>query len=104
MILFPAECQVFIRRAVAQNFPPVHAVNQSFQFVGTHSGGIESADEAAHAGSSNVIDWDVVFVKPFQDADVREPHGAAAFERHADFGAHARREILLRAQRPRQQK
>src|SRR5882724_4861866 len=46
-----------------------------------------------------------MFLEPFQDADVREAHGAAAFERDADFGAWlCWRGILLREHGQRDQK
>ena len=96
LIFFSAEGEVFIRSAVAQNFPPVYAINESFQFVGAHSRGIKPANKSAHAGPGNVVDGDVVFVEPPQHTDVRQAHGAAAFQSHADFRAHAWRGILLR--------
>ena len=104
LIFFPAKREVFIRSAVAQNFPPVHALDERFQFVGTHSGGIKPAYQAAHTGSGNVVHGDVVFLEPLQHANVRKTHGAAAFQCHADFRARARCGVLLRPQCAGQQK
>jgi len=51
------------------------------------AGGVEAADEAAHAGSGQVVDGDVVLFKPFQNADVGFTERATAFEGDTDFGA-----------------
>ncbi len=59
------------------------------KFFRSFAGGVESAHQAAHAGASDVVNWNVMVFKPVQNADVRETERAAAFESDSDFGARA---------------
>ena len=55
--------------------------------VGGVAGGIECADDGAHAGAGDDVDGDVMIVKPLQDADLAHGLRAASAEGEADDGA-----------------
>ncbi len=55
--------------------------------VGGVAGGVESADDGAHAGAGDDVDGDVMIVKPLQDADLAHGLRAASAEGEADDGA-----------------
>jgi hypothetical protein len=69
-ILFAAEGEVFVVRFVEEEFVPVELVDGLPHFGGGHAGGVEAADEAAHAGAGDEVDGDAVTFEPFDDADV----------------------------------
>src|SRR6266851_5731316 len=85
LVLFSAVRQVFIRRVIAKDFAPIQTLDESLHLVWIHSRGVETAHESAHAGPGDVIHRNVVFLEPFQHADVRESHCSAAFEGYTNF-------------------
>lgn len=62
-------------------------VHDDFEAVDGDAGGVEGADHAAHAGSGDDVDGDVVLFEPLEDADFGEGEGAAATEGKADARA-----------------
>ena len=50
------------------------------------AGGIERADQRAHAGACDAVNGDVMLFKPLQNADVRQPQRAATLKRNAHGG------------------
>ena len=74
-------------RFVQEQFAPIEFVDGLAEFFGRHAGGVEAADEAAHAGAGDEVDGDAVAFEPFDDADVAESEGPAAFQYQADFRA-----------------
>ena len=67
-----------------EDLVPVEAIQHLLEFRGVHARGERSTDEPAHAGPGRDVDRDAVLLEPADDADVRDPTGAAATERHAD--------------------
>ena len=47
---------------------------------------VRAADEAAHAGASDVVHGDMVLFKPCDDADVGQAERASAFKDQAERG------------------
>src|SRR5438477_3237340 len=86
-IFFTAKGQVFVRSFSADNQVPVLFVDDLLKLVRTFSSGVEATDQTAHAGSSDVINRDVVLLKPLQDTNVGQTQGAAAFEGDTNFCA-----------------
>src|SRR5690606_29223957 len=65
-----------------------------FDFVGTHAGGIASADDAPHGSSDNVVDGNVILLQCLNDTHVCQTLGSAS----AKYKCH-----LLRLERKRLQ-
>ena len=51
-----------------------------FDLFGSLAGGVERADECAHAGAGDHVDGDVVLVEPLEDADLADGKGSTAGE------------------------
>jgi hypothetical protein len=49
--------------------------------------GIKACDQAAHAGTGNVVDRSVVFFKPLEHPDMCQTKRAPSLQRHADLWA-----------------
>jgi hypothetical protein len=94
-VFFAAEGKVFIGCATAEKERPICGAEDFLELIRGFAGGVEAADEAAHAGAGEVVDGDVVFFKPFEDADVGFAERAAAFEGDADFGAGGGRRLCF---------
>src|ERR1700747_92409 len=86
-IFLAAIGQILIRRLASDDDVPILLLDNFLKFFWSFSGGVETADQAAHAGASDVVNRNVMVVEPLQNADVSEAQRAAAFERDADFGA-----------------
>ena len=69
-----------------QYLVPVDGLDEFFDFCSRIASCVNSANEAAHAGSSNVVDRDPVFFKPLYDTDVRQTQRPAAFEHSPTLG------------------
>jgi hypothetical protein len=79
-VFFAAEREVFVGSASAEKKPPIRGAQDFLELMRGLTGGVEAADEAAHAGAGQVVDGDVVLFEPFQNADVGFAERAAAFE------------------------
>jgi hypothetical protein len=66
---------------------PVDALHEGAELVGRTARGVETADEAAHAGADDEIDGDVMLLEIVDDADVSEAECASAFEYESDARA-----------------
>src|SRR5262245_12800780 len=62
---------------------PVDAGKHRFDLIRRHAAGVRAADEAAHAGARQNVDWDAVLLEPAEHADVRDAARAAAAKGHA---------------------
>src|SRR5258708_39093102 len=62
-------------------------VDNFLQFLWSFPGGVQTSNQAAHAGSRDVIDGNVMIFKPLQDTDVGQAKGTTAFEGDADLCA-----------------
>jgi hypothetical protein len=62
-------------------------VHDGLELVDGFAGGVEGADHAAHAGSGDHVDGDVVLLEPLEDADLGHGEGSAAAEGKADARA-----------------
>ena len=101
LVLLAPEVLVTERRLTLEDHFPVGAIQQRLDLAGRKPGGVGAADQTSHAGSGDHVDRDPVFLEPGQDADVREPAGAATPERQSDSRAGRRRTggSLLRLER-----
>lgn len=75
-----AEGEVAEVDGAAEELIPGSVFDDGAEFSGGAAGGVEAADEAAHAGAGDVVDGDAVLLEPFEDADMGDAEGAAAFE------------------------
>ncbi len=96
-----AEVQHAARGAVAQDGSPVQPGHHALELVGAHPGGIEPANDGAHAGSRDAVHRHAVFLEHLQDTDVREAQRPPAAERQAQARPRALRG--LRPDRARRQ-
>src|SRR5580765_5866557 len=88
-VFFAPVRKIFIGRLAANDDVPALRRDDLFEFARRFAGGVETANQAAHAGASDVVHRDVMVFEPLQDANVGETEGAAAFEGYADLGAWA---------------
>src|SRR5579885_861190 len=84
---------------VAQRPVPVDRLDESVDLVPRHAGCVESSDQPAHAGASDVVDRYVVLLKPPQHPDVGQAERAAALQHEADGRPMGRGRQRARAER-----
>lgn len=94
-VFLAAKCQIVVGDVIIQRGIPIDAAQESVDFIGRAAGGIEAADQTTHAGSGEVVDGNVMLLKPAQDADMSEAQSAAAFQNEGDAGTtlHLRRGV-----------
>ena len=71
----------------SNDFCPVLIADKLLQLLRALARRIQPSNKAAHAGTGNVVDRNVVLLKPAQHADMGKPQGSAAFEDHSDTRA-----------------
>jgi hypothetical protein len=75
---------------VAQDAVPVGVERELLELGRRVSGGVQPADDRAHAGTGHAVDRHVQFLEHLQHADVRQPERAAAGEHQADARPYSR--------------
>ena len=83
-VLFLGEGEVAAFHPVAQQQVPVLQLYQRVDLVGRVAHGIKSADDGAHAGPGDIVDWDASLLKNLKHADVRRAFRSAAAQHEAD--------------------
>jgi hypothetical protein len=83
-ILFAAVGKLTVAGFGEQGFVPMNTFDELAHLDAVASGGKRGADQGSHAGAGKLVDRDVVFFHPLQDADVGEAECAAAGESDAD--------------------
>ena len=84
LVLLAAEAELLARRAIAKRVLPVQRANQRLDLGARHAGGIQAADDRAHARTGDRVDRHAHLVQYFQHADVRRAACTAAAEHQAD--------------------
>ena len=74
-----------VGRAAAKQERPIGGAEDFLELTCRLSGGVDAADEATHAGASEVVDGDVMLFKPFEHADVGFAEGTVSFEGDTDL-------------------
>ena len=82
-----AEIERAARRAVTEGVLPVDRGHDPFDVGRRESGRIQAANDRAHAGASDDIDWHVVFLEHLEHADVSRATCAAARQHQSDSRA-----------------
>src|SRR5436309_5007628 len=84
VVLLAAEGQVAAGRAVVEQTAPVDRPDGVLDLPRRHPGGVEPADDRAHAGAGDAVDRNAQLFERLQSADVREPARPAAAQGEAD--------------------
>ena len=85
-ILATAEGAAGVGGVEAEDLIKDGVVHDDFEAIYRCADGVERADHAAHAGSGDDVDGDMVLFKPLEDADLRQGKSAAAAEGQTDAG------------------
>ena len=84
LVLFAPEVLEAVWRVREEHQVPIRRLHQRFDFGRRHAGRVRPGNQPAHAGADDVVNRNVVFLEPFEHADVGDAAGAAAAERQAD--------------------
>ena len=85
-VFLAAKRKVVERGLSSHDLVPVDTVHHLAQLGSVAPGGVYSANQAAHAGTGNVIHRNVMLLQPGNDADVRQPKSSAALQNQANRG------------------
>ncbi len=86
-VLLAAVAEIAVWGSAADGDVPVDALHEGADLVGGAAGGVEAADEAAHAGADDEVDGDVMLLEIVDDADVGEAECSSAFKHEGYAGA-----------------
>src|SRR5580765_878455 len=84
-ILFAAEGKIFKRGCASKKQRPVHFLDGPFDVVRALASCIQASNQSAHAVSGEIVDRNMMLLKPPEHADVGQPQRTAAFKRNADL-------------------
>src|SRR6185369_11496877 len=106
VFLLATERELGTRRAILERILPVERAHDALDVGRGKTGGIEAADDGAHAGARDRVDGHVQLVQHLQHADMRRAarpptgkHEADAGATHGDYANRTRRVAGWRALR-----
>ena len=99
IVVLAPEGAVLACRLVGQGVGPVDGEDRLGELVRVEAGGVEAADDRAHAGAGGVVDRDAHLLEDPHDADMSAALGAATGEGDADLRARRRGSGVLRGGR-----
>jgi hypothetical protein len=83
-VLATPEADVGVRSLEKEDGAKGVACGERAELQGREAGGVETADQRAHAGASQTVDWDVMVLKPLKDADVRKAERTTTLKGESD--------------------
>ena len=86
VLLLATKRELGARWTILERVLPVERAHDALDVVRGEPGGIEAADDGAHAGARDRVDRDVQLIEHLQHADMRGAARAAAGEHKADAG------------------
>jgi hypothetical protein len=83
-IFLAAKRQIFIIYLAVHQSVPVQALDLAPYLGCSHPGSVETPDQTAHAGARDVVDGNMVLLKPFDQSNMSKSQSAATFQSQAD--------------------
>jgi hypothetical protein len=83
-ILLAAEREVFVGGVAPNNKRPVHSFDESFEFIWTLAGRVHASYQSTHAISGDIVNGNMVLLKPPEDSNVGQSKRTTPFERNAN--------------------
>ena len=83
-VFFAAEREIFKGGCASEEQRPVDSFNGSFNLIGTLASRIQASHQTTHTVPGDVVNGNVVLLKPSEHTDVGQSQRTTAFERNSD--------------------